>query len=95
MNKSQFQLFWLPGFLALLIGILINLAPLALGSNRLLPWAYNSLLSGGLLVATLAWSLTVPASERRVSLQQVAGPLMLYAIVLVWAGVQAMRWFSQ
>ena len=88
-NKSQFQVFWLPGFLALLIGILINLAPLALGSNRLLPWAYNSVLSGGLLVATLAWSLTVPASERRVSLQQVAGSLVLYAMVLVWAGAQA------
>ena len=90
MNKSQFLSFWLPGLLAVLIGLLINLSPLALGSNRLFPWVYNAILSGGLLVATLAWSLTEPASERRASLQQIAGPLMLYAIVLAWAAVQAM-----
>lgn len=95
MNASPFRSYFLPGFLALLIAVLVNLAPLALGSNRLLPWAYNSLLSGGLAASTIAWSLTVSASERRVSLQQIAGPVMLYALVLIWAVLQAVPFSPQ
>ena len=78
----------LPGLLTLLTGVLVNLAPLALGSNRLLPWAYNSFMSGGLLLVTMAWALSVGPSERRVSLRNVTVPVLLYSLVLLWAFFQ-------
>ena len=38
---------------ALLLALLVNLAPLPLGSDRPLPWAFNGIFAGGLLLLTV------------------------------------------
>ncbi len=77
-----------PGLLVLLIGLTINLAPLALGSNRPLPWSYNALLTGLFLAMAASWQLMPSRQGSGVSLGPVTVPLLLFALVISWIGFQ-------
>lgn len=66
--------------------VLIALAPLALGSNRPLPWAYNALLAG---LALLAAAFALPAREaQQTPWRAIAIPLALMMLVSAWIVVQ-------
>jgi O-antigen ligase len=78
---------WLATFF---LGLVINLAPLALGSNRPLPWAYNAvLMSFALGLVWLAWMLNRDRHPK-LHLALLAMPLALMGIVICWIGVQAL-----
>jgi O-antigen ligase len=78
------------GVLTLLFVLLVNLAPLALGSNRPLPWAYNAVLGGLILIAVLLWQILEVARGHGVSLRPILLPLCLFCLVMVWAGLQVL-----
>ncbi len=78
----------LAGLLVLLFGLLINLAPLALGSNRPLPWAYNASLAGMLMVAVVLWHTAERFSGSATTLKPILLPLTLFALVMIWAAIQ-------
>lgn len=77
--------------LTLLLVLLVNLAPLALGSNRPLPWAYNATLAGALLIAVAVWQLAEMRLGSATDLEPVMLPLSLFLLVMVWAGVQIVQ----
>src|SRR5262245_24841592 len=73
---------------ALLLALIVNLAPLPLGSDRPLPWDLNAMFAGGLLLlAVLIWALRwrhgPPVLARPIS-----WPLGLVVVVLAWIGIQ-------
>ena len=76
------------GLLVLSIVLLINLAPLALGSNRPLPWSYNALLAGVAMVMVLCWHVREQVNGTAVSFRPVILPLLLFSIAMIWATLQ-------
>ena len=76
------------GVLVFSLGLLVNLAPLALGSNRPLPWAYNATLAGVLMLAVTLWHAADKLNGSATTLKPVFVPLTLFAAVMVWAAVQ-------
>ena len=78
---------WLATFF---LGLVINLAPLALGSNRPLPWAYNAILmSVALGLVWLAWILNRD-QHPKLHLSLLAMPLAMMGLVICWIGVQVL-----
>jgi O-antigen ligase len=75
-------------FLAILIAVVVGLAPLTLGSNRPLPWAYNAVAAGviALLCAVLAWQDR--DGKRPLRLDVLAISLILWSSALLWAAFQ-------
>lgn len=72
----------------LFFGLIVNLAPLALGSNRPLPWAYNGVLVG--LALVLVWLAWITNRNQRVKLHigYIALPLVLIGLIIGWIGFQ-------
>lgn len=70
--------------------LLVGLAPLALGSNRPLPWAYNA--AGAGLAAILTAGAVWQERRSRISLRLdlIAVPLALWCLALSWAFLQLM-----
>lgn len=69
--------------------ILISvLAPLALGSNRPLLWAFNAMLVAVVLLITALGMLTAGGKREPLRLDQLAVPLLALGIVLIWLFVQ-------
>lgn len=79
---------FLPAILTFAFVLLVNVAPLALGSNRAFPWSYNAILAGVLLIAVIAWQILEMKHGAEVSMRPVLLPLFLVMLVLVWIGVQ-------
>ncbi|QPC43685.1 O-antigen ligase family protein [Kaustia mangrovi] len=76
---------WVP---AILLAALVALSPLALGSNRPLPWAYNAVGAGVCLMLVIAIALARP-DRLRLDWRPIRVPVALALLVLVWIGVQA------
>jgi O-antigen ligase len=75
-------------FATVLLALIINLAPLALGSNRPLPWALNATLAGGLLLVTIfVWALRW-RQEPPVLGSCIIWPIVFFVAVLIWIGFQ-------
>lgn len=75
-------------FVTFFLVIFISLSPLALGSNRPLPWAYNAVLTG--VVALLCCVLLWVERHTRVPLRFgiLTLPIGLWMLALAWAGFQ-------
>lgn len=70
----------------LLVG-LVGLAPLWLGSNRPLPWAFNAILAGVLAVCT-AFAVLHETRRHHLRFDLIVAPLVLWALALGWAVFQ-------
>ena len=79
---------FLPGILTVLVVLMVNFAPIALGSNRPLPWGYNAVLAGTLLIGTVAWQIAEMRHGTAVSVKPIVLPFCLFLIVMVWVGIQ-------
>src|SRR5262245_24236540 len=75
---------------ALLLALIVNLAPLPLGSDRPLPAALNAILSGGLLLLTLLIFAFRWRHGPQVLVSPIAWPLVLLAAALAWIGIQTL-----
>ena len=73
---------------ALLLALLVNLAPLPLGSDRPLPWAFNAIFAGGLLLLTVLIFAFRWRHGPQVLARPIALPLGLLVAVLAWIGIQ-------
>lgn len=73
-----------------LLCVLTGLAPLALGSNRPMPWGYNALGAGliGLLACAMIWREWQSRSQQQFGV--VIFPLLLWLAALGWAVFQIM-----
>lgn len=78
----------LTGLLVFALALLINLAPLALGSNRPLPWAYNAVMAGMLMLAVVLWHTAGRLNGSATSLKPVIVPLTFFAFAMIWAAIQ-------
>ena len=68
--------------------LIVVLAPLPFGSNR--PWAWSLLaLVAGALLASWAWRLWRSGAPPAVAPGRVSGPMLLFLVVCLYAGVQA------
>lgn len=67
--------------------ILVGLAPLALGSNRPLPWAYNAVLSGVICII-VAGQLVAQRPLLPIRLAIVIPSVALWSIAIGWALIQ-------
>ncbi len=79
-----------PGMLTVFVILVVNLAPIALGSNRPLPWAYNAALAGLLLIGAVGWQISETRRGTPVPVKPIFLPLCVFAMVMVWAGIQIM-----
>ena len=76
--------------LSVLIALIIGVSPFWLGSNRPLAWSGNAVAIGSLLVLT---SMVLVIEARRyppLKLSGLAGPFVLFGLVMVWAVVQVL-----
>ena len=73
---------------ALLLALLVNLAPLPLGSDRPLPWAFNGIFAGGLLLLTVLIFAFRWRHGPQVLVSPIAWPLGLLLAALAWIGIQ-------
>src|SRR5262245_2840932 len=73
---------------ALLLALLVNLAPLPLGSDRPLLWAFNGVFAGGLLLLTVLIFAFRWRHGPQVLLSPIAWPLGLLFTALAWIGIQ-------
>ena len=72
---------------SLLLCIVVGLAPLALGSNRPLPWAYNAVFSGVVCVIVAAM-LLLEGRARSLRLALIMPSIILWGVALAWALIQ-------
>ena len=73
---------------AILLGLIVNFAPLALGSDRPLIWAFNAALAGGVLLFTLlVWSIKWRQGPQVLS-APIAWPLAFFVAALIWSAIQ-------
>src|SRR5689334_3654066 len=73
---------------AILLAFIVNLGPLALGSDRPLPWAFNAAFAGGLLLLTLlVWSIRWRQGPQVLS-APIAWPLACFVVALIWIAIQ-------
>lgn len=70
------------------LALTVNLAPLALGSNRALPWAYNAVICGTVALIVALYCLARPANNAPIRFAPIVLPTVLFAIVLGWIGLQ-------
>ena len=70
------------------LALTVNLAPLALGSNRALPWAYNAVLCGAIALTLALYCLARPSNGAPVRFTPIVLPAVLFTIVLGWIGLQ-------
>ncbi len=70
------------------LALTVNLAPLALGSNRALPWAYNAVICGAIALTVAIYCLARPANGASIRFGPIILPIVLFAVVLGWIGVQ-------
>ncbi len=70
------------------LALTVNLAPLALGSNRALPWAYNAVLCGSIALTLALYCLARPSNGAPVRFTPIVLPAVLFTIVLGWIGLQ-------
>jgi O-antigen ligase len=70
------------------LALTVNLAPLALGSNRALPWAYNAVICGAIALTVALYCLARPANGAPIRFSPIFLPTVLFAIVLGWIGLQ-------
>ena len=70
------------------LALTVNLAPLALGSNRALPWAYNAVICGAIALTVALYCLARPANGAPIRFAPIVLPTVLFAIVLGWIGLQ-------
>jgi len=70
------------------LALAVNLAPLALGSNRALPWAYNAVICGAIALTVALYCLARPVNGIPVRFAAIALPTVLFVIVLGWIGLQ-------
>ena len=70
------------------LALTVNLAPLALGSNRALPWAYNAVICGAIALIVALYCLARPANGAPIRFSPIFLPTVLFAIVLGWIGLQ-------
>ena len=68
--------------------LVVNLAPLALGSNRALPWAYNAVICGAIALTVALYCLVRPSNGAPVRFAPIVLPTVLFTIVLGWIGLQ-------
>ena len=73
---------------SVLAGLIIGLAPFALGSNRPLPWSYNALLIGVLMLLVAVAVLTAGRRQPDLKLGLIGWPAGLFAVALAWAMLQ-------
>ena len=72
----------------ILLVVLVGLAPLALGSNRPLPWAYNAVGAGLVALACSAVLWSERRSRVPLRLDLVTFPLILWGLALSWGFIQ-------
>ena len=70
------------------LALIVNLAPLALGSNRALPWAYNAVICGAIALIVALYHLAQRSNDAPLRFSSVLLPVVLFAIVLGWIGLQ-------
>jgi O-antigen ligase len=70
------------------LALAVNLAPLALGSNRALPWSYNAAICGAIALIVAFYCLLRPVKGMPVRFAPIVLPAVLFAIVLGWIGLQ-------
>lgn len=73
---------------SLFIALVAGLAPLALGSNRPLPWSYNAAAIGVIMLAAAAALLTDRRRHPDIGMATIALPLGLVMAGLLWAALQ-------
>ncbi len=70
------------------LALTVNLAPLALGSNRALPWAYNAVICGAIALTVALYCLARPVNGAPVRFAPIVLPTLLFSIILGWIGLQ-------
>src|SRR5689334_23255439 len=73
---------------ALLLVIFVGVAPLALGSNRPLPWAYNAFMAGAIAIFCCGLLWSDKKSRVPLNLGTLILPLAFWFMALSWAGFQ-------
>ena len=73
---------------SLMLCLVVGLAPLALGSNRPLPWAYNALFSGVCCIVVAAVLQFLPRRYPQLRLGIITPSLLLWTIAIAWALAQ-------
>ena len=95
MLRSELNVLWAddPIETAIFLGLVGGLlwAPFWLGSNRVFPWAINAIWFPT-LVFIYELSLLVRKRRHPIALKRLAIPAGLFALVLLWIGVQVSTW---
>ncbi len=74
--------------LSFALAVLTGLSVLALGSNRPLPWSYNAILAGVILLGSVGALFFERKSYPPLQIEKILLPLMLIFTAMIWVGVQ-------
>ena len=73
------------------LALAVNLAPLALGSNRALPWAYNAAICGAIALTVALYCLVRPSNDAPVRFTPIVLPKASGAMWLAAAKLRTLQ----